>query len=164
MLRRAWLILLVLAAGQLGAAEDSHEKAVREFFTVTNFRESYQKSVDLIIANHVQSNPGLEQFRPVLKAFFDKYLSWQVVEPRMIKLYADSFSEEELRNLIVFFSTPAGKKWANVQPDLVLKGAKIEQEITEAHLPELRQMMNDQMQKLRTDAPAAPAAPAAPEK
>lgn len=157
------LLLGLFCAGALSAADGAQEKTVREFFTVTNFQDSYQKSVDLILENHIASRPELEQFRPVLKAFFDKFLSWKQVEGKMIRLYSEAFTEEELRELIAFFSTPVGKKWAKVQPDLVLKGAKIEQEVTEEHLPELRQMMNEQIQKLRAGTPGAAApSPAAP--
>lgn len=163
MVRGAYLVVfavLAVSAGWVRAEDGSHEKAVKEFFTITNVRDTYQKSVDMMLEMQIKNNPRLEQFRPVMKSFFDKYLKWEAVEPKMVQMYKDSFTEEELRNLIAFFSTPTGKKWAGQQSDLMLKGAKIGQEQTEAHLPELRKMITDQIE--RAQGGAVPAPDAAP--
>lgn len=156
------VVVVLLFCGGVRAADEVKEKAVREFFKVTSFQQSYQRSVELIIDNHIKSNPGLAQFRPVLEQFFNKYLRWEVVEPKMVALYSESFTTDEVRELSAFFSTEAGKKWAQVQPDLVMKGAKIGQEAVQAHTDELRDMMNAQVQQLRAKS-ASSTPPVAPE-
>jgi len=43
----------------------------------------------------------------------------------MITLYAETFSEQEVHEIIAFYQTPIGQKFLEVSPDLVKQGAQI---------------------------------------
>jgi hypothetical protein len=61
----------------------------------------------------------------------------------MIKLYADSFTEEELGELTKFYNTKVGQKAAEMMPKLAAKGAQIGMERVQSNLPELQKMIQE---------------------
>jgi hypothetical protein len=93
------------------------------------------------MADQIAENPALAELKPVMKAFFDKHMSWAALKTEMAQLYAEQFTEEELQDITKFYQSPAGKKMARLTPDLVAKGAGLGQARIQAHLGELEQMI-----------------------
>lgn len=153
--------MLVLAQlPKAGADEESHRKAVLEYFEITNQHQTYDKSIKAIVDAQIKGNPQMAPFKEVMLKFFSKYMSWDKIKPQMITLYTQSFTEEEIKQATAFFSTPTGRKFAQMTPMLIRKGAEIGQSIVAKHLPELRQMIMEKSKQLQEAKKAAPAAAA----
>lgn len=151
------LFLILLSGFSIYAADDSHRIIAEEFFKVTNMEDTYNKSLETMIDLQTKNNPQLTPLKPVMLAFFNKYVNWSIVKPKLIDLYVKNFTEDELKVYIAFFSTPEGKKWAALQQELFRKGAEVGQELVMAHMPELQEMINAELQKIRNNAKAEPA-------
>jgi uncharacterized protein len=92
------------------------------------------------------------------KRFFDANFKWDEIKPLMAKLYTDSFTESELRDLVAFYETPTGKKAASLMPVLTQKGMAIGMSRIQTHMPEFQQRVGALIQDYRKKAAAAAAA------
>ena len=55
-------------------------------------------------------------------------MSWAKMKPLMVRIYADSFTQEELDGLIAFYESPAGKAFTRKMPVVMEKSMQLMQE------------------------------------
>lgn len=84
-----------------------------------------------------------DKFTKVMKDFFAKYFSYDVLKPKMAKIYAHEFSEKELKDLTIFYTSETGKKFASKLAFLTKKGMEIGQATVEEHKDELAKMIQE---------------------
>jgi len=132
----------------------SHLKAAEQYLIATGvsaqFGDILNKMVDASSAQIPQVNRA--SYVKVMNAFMAKYFTWDALKDRLEKTYAAEFTEDELKQLTAFYSTPLGKKVSVKAPVLIQKGMLLGQQAVADHRPELEQMMKDAFQ-----ADAAPA-------
>jgi hypothetical protein len=137
--------LALLASSALStharADENSHRAAVIELCNVMDLEHVMQDSMNRMIDLQLQQAPQIQGARPQFEKFFGKYLSWNALKDDYIKLYMDSFSEPELRELTAFYKTPTGRKAVKQMPALLQKGAEIGASRVREHMGELMQML-----------------------
>ena len=80
-----------------------------------------------------------------MRAFFNKYMGWEIIRPEMATIYAREFTEPELREIIKFYQTPVGQKMAARLPQLMQAGMEVSQRRVQEHLPELQKIIQDKM-------------------
>lgn len=54
---------------------------------------------------------------------------WDAIGPQMVELYARTFTEDELRDMVAFYKTPSGRKSLEKMPLLMQEGFRISQEL-----------------------------------
>jgi hypothetical protein len=180
MRRLALAFGVFLLAGVLSAqnapsqdpARAARLKAAEELLVAMNMEETFQQGVDAMLKVQLDSNPMLLQFEDILREFVAKYVSWTAVKGDYAALYADVFTEQELRDLIAFHQTPLGKKLLASMPDLITRGTQIGQAKLDAHSAELTQKIKARIEEQRKKeaekklqgqpGQATPAAPAQP--
>jgi hypothetical protein len=84
-----------------------------------------------------------DKFIQVMTTFTDKYMNWDLIKDQMAVMYAQEFTEKELKDLAVFYRSPLGTKLNQKQPILFQKGAQLGQQAVQSHQAELQQMMQD---------------------
>jgi hypothetical protein len=97
----------------------------------------------------LRGNPDLVPFRDVMEKFFREVLSWKVVGPQMVALYAREFTETELRDLIAFYQTPTGQKFAGKQSELMQKASAITEAQVTANQAELQRRIQERARQLQ---------------
>jgi hypothetical protein len=83
------------------------------------------------------------------------------------QVYADTFTDDEMRQIIAFMQSPAGIKMKRVQPDLVKRIGAIAETRAKTHEQEIRTAAGafaGTIQKLATTCPSTPAAAPQPTK
>ncbi|WP_374950390.1 DUF2059 domain-containing protein [Mucilaginibacter sp.] len=83
------------------------------------------------------------KFTEIMAGFMNKYMNWDLLKDQMAAMYAQEFTEKELKELTVFYLSPLGKKLNQKQPVLFQKGAQMGQQTVAAHQAELQQLMQD---------------------
>jgi len=86
-----------------------------------------------------------------------KELSWENMKRDYIALYAETFSEDELRGMIAFYKTPVGQAWINKQPEIARKSMELGQRLMMRLMPRMQPL------RLETNAPKPPARGETPE-
>lgn len=68
---------------------------------------------------------GKAELREIYRSWFYNDIDRDAIRAQMITLYAETFSEQEVHEIIAFYQTPIGQKFLEVSPDLVKQGAQI---------------------------------------
>lgn len=122
-------------------------KVAQEFVQLMNMQSTFEQGKEAMIKAQVQSNPALAQYEDLMREFIDKYLNWSQVEGQFVNIYADIFTEPELRELIQLYQTPTGKKLLTSMPDIMNRSMQITQKQLQPHLPELQQQIMARVQE-----------------
>lgn len=137
--------ILMVLPGITFAQTANHLKISEAFLEVSGVKAGFTNIVDDVIKSQSGQIPKdyQEKFKQVMKTFMGKYYTYELLKSKFAKLYADEFSESELKDLIAFYSSPIGKKLAEKLPSLSLKGMEIGMNTVKEHQEELQEMMKN---------------------
>lgn len=134
----------------------THRAAASELFTVTHIEQTFQAGLDQAVRTQITAQPALRELEHTMRAFFDRYMSFDSIRERFLALYTEAFSELELRQMTAFYRTPVGERAVQEIPELMRRGGEIGAEQVRAHQSELADMIREEMQRRGTTAPHAP--------
>lgn len=123
--------------------------AAQEVLRLMDMERQILSGVKTMLDAQLNAAPALQQFRDVMKAWAEKYLTWQVMGDRLARVYAQTFTEPELRDLAAFYRTPIGRKVARVTPSLMQRGADIGAAVAQEHMAELETMIQARARELK---------------
>ena len=109
----------------------------------------------------VATQPQMAQFRDVVQSWYQKHLSWAEFGPSMVKVYAEMFTEAELRAYLAFYRTPAGRQLAKLTPELTRRGAELGAEVAAKHSGELQEMIQARVNQIQSGTVTPPPPPPA---
>lgn len=149
-------LLLCAAAPAAGQEEPSAGElaVVREFLEVTHMRENLARTLQAMMERGMGEELPPEM-REVLTRFFAEHIRFEDMEAGFIRMYADLFTEAEMRAVTDFYRTPAGQRMAELTPELAVRSQQISMEMMEDAMPELMRMMEEAMDRAEeaNDAP-----------
>jgi hypothetical protein len=59
-----------------------------------------------------------DKYINVAKTFIEKYAKWDAFKGKIIQMYAENYTIDELEQMTVFYKTPLGQKMANNQIEM----------------------------------------------
>ncbi len=142
----------VLFSANISADEASHRKAILEYFKITNQENTYNRTLEVMVNAQIKQAPQLAAFRDTMMEFFKKYVSWEVVQPKCIEIFMQAFTENEIKDITAFYSTPTGRKFAQAMPELMTKLMAVGQDEIKTHQAELIKMIQDKSRQLQNAA------------
>ncbi|HEX8907090.1 MAG TPA: DUF2059 domain-containing protein [Longimicrobiaceae bacterium] len=138
----ALLALLVLSAERAAAQHSpGHREAAMDLLVAMRVPEALAASLNTSLQIQLAGNPQLRGMEPVLREFFARYMSWNSLKDQYADIYANAFSESELREMLDFYRSPAGQKLARSAPALMRQGAELGERAVREHMPELQEMI-----------------------
>lgn len=141
---KKYLLAILIAIPCIGLAQtESHLKISEEYLEISGVKAGFNNLVDDVIKSQSGQMPKeyQEKFKVVMKSFMDKYYTYELLKPKLTKMYANEFTELELKDLIVFYSSPTGKKLAERFQSLTQKGMEIGMSTVKEHEQDLQEMM-----------------------
>lgn len=96
----------------------------------------------IMLRQQIELHPIIKPYEGVLREFFDKYISFEAMREDFAKLYTSRFSELQLRQIIAFYQTPAGRLAVQELPKVMEQAAALAKQRVEQHMPELKQMLS----------------------
>jgi hypothetical protein len=137
--------LTVKAQTAVTTITPAHLKAAEDLLTSSGASAQLKGNIAAMINQSSANVPAdkKEKFVGIMNAFMNKYLNWDLIKDQMAAMYAQEFTEQELKDLSTFYQSPLGKKMNQKQPVLFQKGAQIGQMAVQSHQSELQQMMQD---------------------
>ena len=132
------------------SATSPSDSLAKELLTLLQVERTMKAGMDEMLNAQLQGNPMMEPYRDVLRTWASKYLTWEVMGARLTRLYTETFTADELRQMLDFYHTPVGRKVAEMTPELTQRGAKIGAEIAQEHQAELEQMIRARAQQLQS--------------
>jgi uncharacterized protein len=144
------------SADTSAATSPGAERAAGELLHVMHLDDQWPALVAAQMDQVITNNPQMAPFKGTMTAFFVKYAGWQAMEPAMQHLYAQQFTEAELRNMIAFYSTPTGQKATSKLAVLQARGAEIGQQAVAAHKDELTAAIMLRAQQIKDSSAGTP--------
>jgi uncharacterized protein len=149
------LIAVVLLGTPVVAAEApkaSHRQAAEEFLVVMNLEKAMMSGASTMVDAMIQGNASLGPYRDVILQWAGTFMTWETFGPKLTDMYADSFTESELREMTAFYRTPTGQKALALMPDMMRRGGMLGAEVARQHMPELERMVKERAAQLEKPA------------
>jgi hypothetical protein len=157
------LIVLLLSSAQALAAAPASENSIKQLLTVTQAQkliDGMRNQVDAMINASVKQalngktpNPSeqkaINNMRTKMVAVVQGELAWEKLEPLYLRLYKESFTEEEVAGMLVFYKTPAGQAVIHKMPVLMQKTMLEVQTMLRGVMPKLQQIQQDFVGELK---------------
>lgn len=118
----------------------------RELTTMLDLAGNASAGVEVMLDLMQSQNPQLAEFRGVLERWMHKIFNSEEAAEAFARVYAESFTETELRDVVAFMRTPSGRRFAAAQGELMRRGAEVGQRLAEDNQDELMQMLEAEMQ------------------
>jgi hypothetical protein len=122
---------------------DSLRAAVEMLFKTMHMDSLFTQTVHQMLELQLQQSPEFLPFEATMRAFFEKYLSWQSLKEDLIRIYAENFSLNEVNDLIAFYKTPTGQKAIQKIPELMNRGGRLGAQRVQENFPELQRMVEE---------------------
>ncbi len=102
----------------------------------------------------------VESIHAASQKFFADNFKWDDLKPQVAKLYAETFTEAELRDIVAFYETPTGQKVAAKLPGLFQQATALSMTRIQEKMPEFQQQVGALIQDYQKKAAAEAAAKA----
>jgi len=138
--------------------------AAQELFKAMKMPNNLNDTTAAMIDSEISRNPGLTPYRDIMLQWLRKYMTWDAIQPEMTRMYTEAFTDEELKQMAAFYSSPAGQKSLEKLPDLMQRTAMAGARISQQHTDELRAAMAARSEELKKEAAAGggPGGPGGP--
>lgn len=139
-------VLALAAPARAQEPTPSRLAAAEQLLTAADMERNYQRTMEMMIEQQMRQNAAMAQFEGIMRSFFAKHMSWRDVRGDMARVYALTFTEDEMRQLAAFYQTPLGRRLLDATPELAARTNEFTQRRLMQHMPELTQQMMEQMQ------------------
>jgi hypothetical protein len=143
-------LFIVLSASPVISFADqtSHRKAAEDLLSSMNINQTMTETVDIMVELEIEKNPQLSLFKDVMRGFFLKYMTGDVLINFLSGVYMEEFTENELIEITNFYKTPTGKKAIKKLPLLTQKGARWGEKQVSDNIDELRRLITEESKRL----------------
>jgi hypothetical protein len=151
-------LALLLAAAVPAAAQPEppagEVAAARDLLEASRTRENFIKAMELGMEQGGMGEQLTPQVRQVLRDFMEEHFRYEDLEPAFIRVYADAFTEQELRDLAAFYRTPLGQRVVETLPEITAASQRIAMERMQEVMPQLMQAVMQAMEEEEQGTPA----------
>lgn len=160
-LRIAIVALTVLCFTPLVRAQDDPKRtaaaaemldAMHADQLITKIMETQKENITKMIGTHLPKNLPPDTQKKIddavsssVDALF-KTLTWESLKADFIKINAEAYTEQELKDQTAFYKTPSGQKMVEKLPDIQTKTAEIIHDRIMAAMPQLQTTIRDAIQ------------------
>ena len=163
-------LALLLVAGSLGfspltqparADEASKAALIEEMFALTKIDALLRQMMEQVqtaqrtqfqkMSLPAEARAGAEEIQGRIMTVVRERLDWGKLKPLYTKLYADTFTEAELRAAVEFYRSPAGKAMLEKMPAMMATSMKMVQEQLGDLTPEVKRIIEEQAEKWREE-------------
>jgi hypothetical protein len=161
---RNTLIALLFCSSTATAAAPASESSIKQLLAVTQVQkllDGMRVQFDSLMNNAVQQalkgktpntrqQEAIENMKNRMVALLQGELAWEKIEPMYLRLYKESFSEEEVDSMLSFYKTPGGQALINKMPGLMQKTMLEVQKMLSGVTPQLQKIQQDFITEIRT--------------
>jgi hypothetical protein len=175
---KRWIAVLVvmMAVAPSGAHADeaSKQAKVRELFMamrMDHMLDEMMSAIEKQVHMVAQNAPGAQNMTPEQRKLTDDFMAntmkivrenvgWTAIEPAYVKLYADTYTENEIDGILAFYKSPVGQAMLDKTPQLSEGGMQIVRSRMGDFQPKIQALQEQYLKQLASTAPASPAKPA----
>jgi uncharacterized protein len=152
------LLSIVLALGVLpAAAQDASRLAMaEELMKAMNLSKQFDQIMDmaqqigLAQIDQMKKSAGMAgelpketELKNKMFGLVREMLAYDKIKDKFAAIYAETFTEEEMKGIIVFYQSPAGQSLLAKQPELVKKSTEMSMKMMQEIMPKLMQIIKE---------------------
>ena len=108
-------------------AQDTYKKTMKEFLIASNSQQIFEVMMDQLFINYKQQFPGIKQeILDKVRSEFDATILDNVVD-LLVPIYKKHLTEQDMKEIIVFFKSPAGMKYVEKSPIIAQESVELGQ-------------------------------------
>ena len=154
-------VLLVCRLAAPAAAQDEvRMKLATRLLELLEARKMIERQTDAVMKSQLEAiaavgqgagmPPGeikkIEALQGEVRDLIMKEIGWDTIVKDGIPIYASLFTEEELRAMITFFETPAGRAWIQKSPEVTSRMVQIMQTRMTTIMPKVMELIKKRLQ------------------
>jgi hypothetical protein len=153
-----------VATATVDAAKQAKVQALFDAMHMERMMNQMMAAVTQMIQQMTDSIPGADKMTPEQRKLVDDFqakamklatdtMSWKVLEPEYVKLYASTYSEEEIDAITVFYKSPAGQTMLDKTPELTRGSMQIAQGRMLEMQPKMKELQEQFSRQLQATVP-----------
>jgi hypothetical protein len=151
-MKTAALLALLATVPFAGAQELTKEAKIQRLLTVMNadsLIDQMFEQIKAMTASQVPPGATPEQVakaREIQSKIMDVvkvHISWEKMRPQYVKLYEETFSDDEVSGMLAFYESPSGRAMLAKMPALVAKIMEVAQAQMKDVLPEIQRIIKE---------------------
>lgn len=137
----------------ISAFAGKKEDLAKEMFDLMDMKKNIESSLtqtqEIPLVMNIpegEQKKMAESQKKLLAKIFEKLSasrSWEKMEQEYIKIYAEVYTEDELRAIVAFYKTPEGKSMLKKQSLVTLKTMEVDQKLMIAIAPEIQKITEE---------------------
>ncbi|MBV8124605.1 MAG: DUF2059 domain-containing protein [Burkholderiaceae bacterium] len=157
------VLLALLFSSTAAMAAPASDGAVKQLMAVTHAQkllDGMQAQFGTLVNNAIQQalngkvptarqQQAIDNMKSRTLSLMHDELAWEKFEPMCVRLYKETFTEEEVRGMLSFYKTPAGQAVINKMPLLVQKTMVDVQGLLAGTAPKLQKIQEDFMSEMK---------------
>ena len=152
--------ILIGIASAAGQQSDARARAAAEKLLILfNVDQNYEKSMEqliMMVENTIDaqqmSKEGKQKAKEIVTASMwstMREMQWEKMKGVFIDIYAETFTSEELEEIVALYETPIGKKFIAKQPQLTTVTLQKMQGLIQSIMPEVQRKVQEAIEKNR---------------
>lgn len=127
-LRVIFFMLLLAAGNTLFAQNTSHRAAAEEFLLLINTDKMIEPMTEQMkrmfqaqfsqLGGDSFEGINVDTYLEAMTEILNEVFAWEKIKDEYIDVYTETFTEQELKELIAFYSTETGKKYTELTPQV----------------------------------------------
>ena len=150
------------------AEEDVRSQLAGQLLGLMDVEKNLKQSLDMVRTMQMEqikkmTPPGqdaakAQAMQAKIMDVMTKEMSWEKLRGDYVAIYAETFTEEELRGMVEFYQSPVGRKLIEKTPELMRRSMMITQKQMTDLMPKVQEAVREAQQATTAPAPVAPAA------
>ena len=153
------LLGTLLFSSTASASTDSHRQAALEMLSISRVDKMIEPMMENVMSM-IQQQMAQVDIPEDKKTIIQKYnqkivetlrqeMQWEKMKEDFVALYLNVYTEEEIRELTEFYSSPLGQKMLDKMPELMQASLQISQSMLQQTLPKIQQLSQEMARELQ---------------
>ena len=150
LMSKYWFLLILILSASSAAQQQSHRDAAIALFDAKHTEDSVQQTLDRFVSQmpELQTKMGVpkerqaksEQHMEEVAKVIMEVATYERMRDYFATIYTEVFTEDELRELVHFYTSPIGKKYVQKQPELAQAAMGMTGEMMRELMPRLKEI------------------------
>ncbi len=153
-MRTVLIVLCACLTASFVRADDASKKAkIEELLTVSQVERLFAQQQSQLrgtmhqmivqMAPASANDPRLAKVEEVAAAEASAALDFQTLKPDLIRIYDETYTEEELDGLVKFYQSPTGQAFISKMPMVLAKSMELVQQRMAVMMPRMQERMKE---------------------
>jgi hypothetical protein len=154
------LVSAALAAAQSGRSgattnTDARAATIERLLEVSEMERLHGETLKAMIAAQVRADSTLALHEDLFRALIAKHLGDVAIKPEVIRIFAETFTDDQLEALTRFYASPIGKQVMATLPTVAVRSSEMAARRLELLMPELTTAIKHRAQRTAARRPVS---------